>query len=78
MLLIDDLLTAPFRGLLWIFQEIANAAREEQAGEEDNIRQQLVELYMLLETEKITEAEFDAREKPLLDRLDQVQASRGS
>jgi len=28
---------------------------------------------MMLETGKITEAEFDAREKELLDRLDEIQ-----
>jgi len=77
MFLIDDLLTAPFRGLLWIFNEIRQAAQEEQAGEADNIRQQLVELYMQLETGRITEAEFDAREQQLLDRLDRAQATRG-
>lgn len=73
MLIVDDLLTAPFKGVYWIFKEIHHAALEEQAGEADRITAQLSELYMRLETGQITEAEFDAQEKVLLDRLDRIQ-----
>ncbi len=73
MLIVDDILLAPFKGIYWIFKEIHNAALEEQAGEADRITAQLSELYMRLETGQITEAEFDAREKELLDRLDRIQ-----
>ncbi len=73
MFLVDDILLFPARSILWIFREIHNAALEEQAGEADRITAQLSELYMRLETGQITEAEFDAREKELLDRLDRIQ-----
>jgi hypothetical protein len=72
MLIVDDILAAPFKGLFWIFQEIRNAAFEEQVGETDRITAQLSELYMMLETGRMTEAEFDAAEKALLDRLDAI------
>lgn len=72
MLIVDDILTAPFKGLFWIFNEIRNAALEEQVGEADRITAQLSELYMMLETGRMTEAEFDAAEKVLLDRLDAI------
>ena len=72
MLIIDDLLLFPVRSILWVFQEIHNAAQEEQANEADAITAELSELYMMLETGKITEAEFDTREKTLLDRLDGI------
>ena len=36
------------------------------------------ELYMMLETGKMTEVEFDAAEKPLLDRLDAINEREGS
>ncbi len=75
MLIIDDLLTSPIRGLFWLFKEVHHAAQEELAGASDAITAQLSELYMELETGRITEAEFDAREKVLLDRLDRVQES---
>lgn len=73
MLLVDDLLLAPIRGLLWIFGKIHDAAQEEIAGEADAITEELRELYMMLETGRITEAEFGARERTLLDRLEAVQ-----
>ena len=77
MLLVDDLLLAPIHGLLWIFGKIHDAAQEEIAGEADAITEELRELYMMLETGRITEADFDARERTLLDRLEAIQA-RGS
>ena len=77
MLLVDDLLLAPLTGLLWVFRKIHDAAQEEMLGEADAITQELRDLYMMLETGRITEAEFDARERALLDRLEVIQA-RGS
>ena len=72
MFIVDDILTAPFKGIYWIFKEIHNAAEEEQANEADAITAKLSELYMMLETGQMTEAEFDAAEKTLLDRLDAI------
>ncbi len=63
MLLVDDLLTAPFRGLLWIFREIHHAAREELVNEAESLTSELSNLYMMLETGKISEEEFAAEEK---------------
>jgi hypothetical protein len=73
MFLIDDLLLAPAKGVLWIFKEIHEAAEQELAGESDAITAALTELYMKLDTGQITEVEFDSQEKILLDRLDRLQ-----
>jgi len=73
VLLVDDLLFAPIRGLLWVFEKIHDAAQEEIAGEADAITSELRELYMMLETGRITEMEFSDKERVLLDRLDAVQ-----
>lgn len=75
MLLIDDILLAPARGLFWIFREIYSAAEEELASENDSIRVQLSNLYMMLETGVISEEAFDAQEKILLDRLDRLEGN---
>jgi hypothetical protein len=75
MLLVDDILCFPVTGILWIFKEIGKVAHEELAGEAQSITEQLRLLYMQLETGRITEPEFDAEEKLLLDRLDAL-ASR--
>jgi len=77
VLLVDDLLLAPIRGLLWVFEKIHDAAQEEIAGEAEAVTVELRELYMMLETGRITEAEFDDRERTLLDRLEAIQ-ERGS
>lgn len=72
MFLVDDILLAPARGLFWIFKEIHHAVEEEQANEAETITAKLSELYMMLETGQMTEVEFDAAEKELLDRLDAI------
>ena len=76
MLLVDDVLCFPVRSILWIFQEIHQAAEAELASEEESITDQLRLLYMQLETGRISEQEFDAAEKRLLDRLDEIKDSR--
>jgi hypothetical protein len=73
VILVDDVLLAPFRGLLWIFQEIHRAAQEEMVSDAESITAELSTLYMRLETGKITEQEFAEQEKVLLDRLDKIQ-----
>jgi len=73
MLIIDDILLFPIKSILWMFREIHNAAQQELATEAEAITAELSELYMMLETGRITEDEFDAREKKLLDRLDKIQ-----
>ena len=70
MLLVDDILFSPVKGIQWIFKEVHKLAEEELSGESDRIRESLVELYMRLETDQITEEEFDRQESGLLDRLD--------
>ncbi len=76
MFLVDDLLLSPIKGVLWVFKEIHDAAQQELAGEGEAITAALSELYMKLETGQITEAEFDAQEKVLLDRLDRLEAEK--
>ncbi len=74
MLFLGDILCAPANGILWIFQEIHQAAKEAMVDESESITEQLRNLYMALETHNITSEEFDAGEKVLLDRLDAIEA----
>lgn len=73
MLLVDDILFFPVKGLFWVFDEIQKAAEEELKNDAGAITGQLQQLYVMLESGSITEAEFDAREAELLDRLDALQ-----
>ena len=72
MFVVDDLLMAPAHGLLWIFQEIHLAAQEEMVSDAESITAELSALYIRLETGKLTEEEFAAEEKVLLERLDKI------
>lgn len=73
MLVIDDVLLSPVKGLFYIFKQIHKAAEEEFLSEE-TVTMQLSELYMMLETGKITEEEFGKSESELLNRLDEIEA----
>ena len=74
MLLVDDILCFPVTGILWIFREIDKIAHEELDSEGQVINEQLRLLYMQLETGRITEQQFEAEEKLLLDRLDAIES----
>jgi hypothetical protein len=73
MFLIDDLLLSPFKGLLWIFKEVHEAARQEVENESEAVKTALAELYMQLDTGQISEEEFTEEEARLLDRLDALE-----
>lgn len=73
MFVLDSLLASPFKGLLWVFEEIAQAASENQEVEAEAIKAALAGLYRQLEAGEIGEAEFDLGEQVLLDRLDALE-----
>ncbi|MGD1157255.1 MAG: gas vesicle protein GvpG [Terriglobia bacterium] len=73
MVLVDDLLKLPITGLVWIARQVQNAAQEELANESESVTAELSQLYMMLETGKISEEEFAAGEGTLLERLDRIQ-----
>lgn len=72
MLIVDDILMAPLRGILWLSREVHEAAQQEIAGQAESITTELRDLYMMLETGKLSEEEYAAREKELLDRLEEL------
>jgi hypothetical protein len=75
MFLVDDLLLSPARGLLFVFKELGKRAREELLYDEA-VRHELRETYMLLETGRITEREFERRERRLVGRLEAIERMR--
>lgn len=73
MLIVDDILLFPVKGINWVFKQIHELAQDELEGEADRIRESLTDLYMMLETGQISEEEFEQQESMLLDRLDNLQ-----
>lgn len=70
MLLIDDLLAAPLRGLVFVLREIDKAVQEERAADERRIMAELTGLHRRIEAGAIGEVEFEAAEQALLERLE--------
>ncbi len=73
MLLLDKLLFSPVGATIWAARQVQHAIQQEQAAAPERITADLSELYMMLETGRLGEAEFNAREKELLDRLDRIE-----
>jgi hypothetical protein len=71
MLLIDDLLFLPARGFMGIFRKIAQAA-EEEITDDGKVKEELLRIQMLFETDQITELEYEKREKYLMQRLENI------
>ena len=74
MLIVDDILLLPARSIMFVFRQIHDAAQQEFENEAQAIQAELRDLYMMLETGRITEEDFDIREDELLDRLEEVQS----
>jgi gas vesicle protein GvpG len=72
VLLIDDLICAPGKFVLWILRQVHEAAKKELEQESEHITLELAELHRHLESGMIREPEFDARERELLDRLEEL------
>jgi hypothetical protein len=66
-------LTGPLRGLTWLARQIAEAASREQS-DPAHIEAALLALARQLEAGEIDEAQFEAQEADLLDRLMAIQA----
>jgi hypothetical protein len=71
MLLIDDLLALPFRGLLGIFRKIHETADREQ-NDEAYIQEKLLELQLLYEMDEIGEEEYSQQAADCEARLNAV------
>ncbi len=77
MFLIDDLVVGPAKFVLWIVRQVHEAAREELGGERQRLTAELSQLHAMLETGRLSEDEFDARERIVLDRLDAIEEQLG-
>jgi len=75
MFLIDDLILAPGKAVFFLFESLAKKAQEELLDEEP-LKQELREIYGLLERSKITDEEFSSRESQLLEQLENISRLR--
>jgi hypothetical protein len=71
MFLIDSILLAPLKGVIWIGQKLCDMAQEELT-DKGRIKEELMRLQLQFELDEISQAEYDRKEKELLDRLDAI------
>ncbi len=64
VIILDDILLAPGRSLMWIFRSVHRAVQDEMDHEGSHIRARLSEMYQQLERGEITEEQFDQRKRP--------------
>jgi len=70
MFLIDDILLAPIKGIVWLAEKVRDMALEELEDTPEKLQRELLDLQMALESEQITEAEYQKKEKDILERLE--------
>ena len=75
MFLIDDLLMAPFKGMLFVAKKI-NEVIEKETSDEGTIKERLMGLQLKFEMDEIDEEEYDRREDELLMLLEKVRKEK--
>ena len=68
--LIDDILLAPIKGIVWLAEKVRDMAVEELEDTPEKLQRELLDLQMALETEQISKDEHQKREKDILERLE--------
>lgn len=71
MFLIDSILLAPLKGVVWLGEKLSGIA-EKELSDAGRIKEELMALQLRFELDQINEQEYNEREKELLDRLDAV------
>jgi Gas vesicle protein G len=73
--LIDSILLAPLKGVVWMGQKLNDMAQEE-IWDEGRIKDELMRLQLQFELDEISAEEYDRKEEELLDRLDAIANAR--
>ena len=75
MFIIDDILLAPLKGMIWLGKKI-NDIVEKEVSDEGRIKERLMELQMRFELDEINEEEYKRQEEELLARLDAIRKAK--
>lgn len=75
MLLIDDILLAPLKGVLFIAEKI-NEVIEKEMSDEGSLKERLMALQLKFEMDEIDEEEYDRREDELLKLLENIRKEK--
>lgn len=77
MFILDDILLAPLKGVVWLGKKL-NEVVQKEVSDEGKIKEELMKLQLRFELDEIDEEEYEEREKELLSRLESIRkASEG-
>ena len=71
MFLLDSILLAPLKGVIWMGEKLGDMAQKE-LSDKGRIKEELMRLQLQFELDEISQAEYDQKENELLDRLDAI------
>ena len=71
MFLIDSILLAPLKGVIWMGEKLSDMAQKE-LSDKGCIKEELMRLQLQFELDEISQAEYNQKENELLDRLDAI------
>ncbi|MEI7501224.1 MAG: gas vesicle protein GvpG [Bacteroidota bacterium] len=75
MFLIDDILLAPLKGVVFIGKKI-NEMIEKEMSDEGAVKERLMALQLKFEMDEIDEDEYDRREDELLKLLENIREEK--
>jgi len=75
MFIIDDILLAPLKGVIFIAEKI-NEVIEKEMSDEGSIKERLMALQLKFEMDEIDEEEYDKREDELLELLENIRKEK--
>jgi hypothetical protein len=75
MFILDDLLLAPLKGMLFIGKKI-NEVIEKERSDEGSIKERLMGLQLRFEMDEIDEQEYDRQEDELLQLLERIREEK--
>ena len=75
MFLIDDILLAPLKGVVWVGKKLDEVAQKE-LNDDGKIKEELMQLQLRFELDEIDEEEYMKQEKQLLSRLDAIKKTK--
>jgi hypothetical protein len=75
MLIIDDILMAPIKGIIFLAEKI-NEVIVKETSDEGAVKERLMALQLKFEMDEIDEEEYDKREDELLKTLEKIRADK--
>ncbi|MFH1295858.1 MAG: gas vesicle protein GvpG [Bacteroidota bacterium] len=75
MFLIDDILLAPLKGVIFIAEKV-NEVIKKETSDEGAIKERLMALQLKFEMDEIDEEEYDKREDELLKLLENIREEK--